>query len=150
MSNLLKEKRSLTKLRKELEGRRGKLCFSYKGFRHLACNCRNKREGEKGTVTSQNKFEALGSRVMQCGGEEKTIRRVALVEVVCYKCGEKGHKSREYLLWERKERMAHVAKLQKVHQQKEPACPVKGKAQEEESRRIEEEKTARMAKPREA
>ena len=108
---MFKEKRSLTKLRKELKGRRGKLCFSYKGFRHLAHNCRNKREGEKGTVTFQNKFEALGSRVMQCGGEEKIIRRVALVEVECYKCGEKGHKFRECLLWERKERMACAAKL---------------------------------------
>jgi len=36
MSNLLKEKHSLAKLRKELKGRRGKLCFGCKGFRHLA------------------------------------------------------------------------------------------------------------------
>jgi len=36
MSNLLKEKYSLTKLRKELEGRREKLCFGCKGFGHLA------------------------------------------------------------------------------------------------------------------
>jgi len=47
MSNLLKEKCSLAKLREELEGRRGKLYLSCKGFRHLAHNCRNKREEER-------------------------------------------------------------------------------------------------------
>ena len=46
MSNLLREKHSLTKLREELEGRKGKLCQCCKRFRHLARNCRNK-EGEK-------------------------------------------------------------------------------------------------------
>jgi len=35
MSNLLKEKCSLAKLKEELEERRGKLCFSCKGFGHL-------------------------------------------------------------------------------------------------------------------
>jgi len=75
MSSLLKERCSLTKLRKELERRRGELYRKCKGFRHLACNCRNKREGEKGTVTSQNKFEILRSRVMQCGVEEQVVRR---------------------------------------------------------------------------
>jgi len=64
MSNLLKEKYSLTKLREKLEGRRGKLCFSCKGFRYLACNCRNKREGEKRINISQNKFEVLRSRII--------------------------------------------------------------------------------------
>jgi len=64
MSNLLKERRSLTKMREELEGRRKKLCQCCKGFRDLAQNCRNKREGEKGMVVPQNKFEVLKSRVM--------------------------------------------------------------------------------------
>jgi len=50
MSNLLKEKHTLAKLRKELEGRRGKLCRSCKGFRHLVQNCRNKVGGEKGKI----------------------------------------------------------------------------------------------------
>jgi len=36
MSAMLKEKHALTKLRVELEERKGKLCFSYKGFGHLA------------------------------------------------------------------------------------------------------------------
>jgi len=95
MSNLLKEKYTLAKLRKELEGRREKLCRSYKGFRQLAHNCRNKKKGEKGTIVPRNKFEVLKSRVMQCGVREEVIRRVRAVEVECYKCGEMGHKCRE-------------------------------------------------------
>jgi len=105
MSNLLKEKYALAKLREELEGRRGKLCRSCKGFRYLACNYRNKKEGKKGTVVPQNKFEALKSRVMQCGVREKMIKRVGAVEVECYKCGEMEHKCREYPLWEKKKRV---------------------------------------------
>jgi len=66
---------SLTKLREELEGRKGKLCRSYKKFRHLAHNCRNRREGEKRKTTPLNKFEMLSSWVIWCGVEEKVIRR---------------------------------------------------------------------------
>jgi len=89
---------------------------------------------------------------MQCGVREKTIRRVGAVEVKCYKCGEMGHKCREYPLWKKKERVACVAKPQKVHQKREPAHPVKGKVQEGERklRRAEEEEAACMAKPQEA
>jgi len=50
MSNLLKEKHTFAKLREELEGRKGKLYRSCKGFGHLACNYRNKREEEKETI----------------------------------------------------------------------------------------------------
>ena len=152
MSNLLKEKRALTKLREKLKGRKGKMCRSCKEFGHLACNCRNTKEGEKRTTVPQNKFEVLGSRVMQYEVEEKMIRRHEVVVVECFKCGEKGHKYREYPLWEKKERVAHVAKSQKAHQQKGPVYPVKGKVQEGEKRlrRVEEEEEACMAKPREA
>jgi len=86
---------TLTKLREELEGRKGKMCGSCKRFGHLACNCRNKKEGEKRAVIPQNKFEVLGNRVMQCGVEERAIRRQELVMVKYFKCGEKGHKCRE-------------------------------------------------------
>jgi len=128
MSNLLKEKCALAKLRVELEERREKLCRCCRKFGHLARNCRNKREGEKGTAIPQNKFEILSSRVMQCGVEEKTIRSVR-VGVKCYKCGEEGHKCRECPLAGRKEenRVARPYKG-KVHQEKKPVHLVRGKA----------------------
>jgi len=87
MRNLLREKRSLTKLREELEGRKGKLCWCCKRFGHLARNCRNKKERKKGTIVPQNKFEVLRSRVMQCGVEERMIRRHEAVVVEYFKCG---------------------------------------------------------------
>jgi len=152
MSNLLKEKYSLTKLREELEERKGKLCRCCEKFRHLAHNYKNKEEEEKGIVVPQNRFEVLKSRVMQCGVKEKTIRKVGVMEVKYYKCGEIGHKCRECLVWERKERVACVAKLQNAHQQRELVCPVKEKAQEEERRlrRVEEEEAMCVVKPQEA
>jgi len=52
---------------------------------------------------------------MQCGVEEKMIRRIVVVEVECYKCGEKGHKYRKCPLWGREKRVVHVTKLQKAH-----------------------------------
>jgi len=135
VSNLLNEKHALTKLRAELEGRRGKLCRSCKGFGHLAQNCRDKKEGEKGIDASQNKFEILKSRVMQCGVREKTIRGIGVVEVECYKCGETGHRCRECPLWRKakeerrrvEKKVAHVAMPQKVQQEGRPACPVREK-----------------------
>ena len=136
MSNLLNEKYALTKLREELEEKREKLCFGCKGFGHLAQNCRKQKEVEKGVTISQNKFEMLKSKAMQCGVEEKMIRRVAIVEVECYKCGERGHKCRKYLLWE-KERVVHATKLQKVYQQRRFACPIKGEVQERKLRKVE-------------
>ena len=72
LSNLLKEKHALAKLRVELEGRKGKLCRSYKGFRHLAQNWKNRKKEEKEVVKPQNKFKILSSRVMQCGVEKRT------------------------------------------------------------------------------
>ena len=100
-------------------------------------------------MTSPNKFEVLSSRVMQCGVKERTIRRYEVVVVKCFKCGEKGHKCRECPLWEKKERVVHVAKPQKAHQQKGPVHYVKRKAQEGERRlrRVEEEEAVCMAKP---
>jgi len=92
LSNLLNEKHTLAKLRVELEGRKEKLYRKCKEFRYLARNCKNKREGEKGTVIPQNKFKVLRSKIIQCGVERRTIRRVGMVEVECFKCGKKGHK----------------------------------------------------------
>ena len=149
MSNLLREKCSLTKLREELEGKKEKLCQCCKKFGHLARNCRSKREGEKREATPLNKFEMLSSRVMQCGVEERMIRRHEVVVAECFKCGEKGHKCRECPLWEKKERVARVAKPQKVYQQKRLMHPVKEKAQEGERRlrRVKTKEVTCMAKP---
>jgi len=95
MSSLLKEKYTLAKLREELEGRKGKLCRSCKGFGHLARNCRNRKGGEKEAEMPQNKFKVLRSRVMQCGIEERAVRSMRTVVVKCFKCREGEHKCRE-------------------------------------------------------
>jgi len=95
MSSLLKEKCTLVKLREELEGRKGKLCRSCKGFGHLVRNCRNRKEGEKGAEIPQNKFEILRSQVVQCSVEERVVRSTRTVVVKCFKCGEEGHKCRK-------------------------------------------------------
>ena len=145
MSSLLKEKCTLAKLREKLEGRKGKLCRSCKGFRHLAQNCRNRKEGEEGAEMPQNKFEILRSRVMQCGVEERVVRSTRTVVVKCFKCGEEGHKCRECPLWKRKLKRVACPKEGKAHQgEKRPARPIREKAQEGEKklRRVEESEAA--------
>jgi len=107
---MLKERYALTKLRVELEGRKGKLCWCCKGFGHLAQNCRKQKETEKGVTMSQNKFEVLRSRIMQCGIEERVVRSTRTVAVRCFKC-------RECPLWVKKERAVRVATPQKAQQQ---------------------------------
>jgi len=50
---------------------------------------------------------------MQCGEEEKMVRRMGVVEVECFECRKKGHKCRKCPLWikrKNKERAVHVAK----------------------------------------
>ena len=147
---MLKERRALTKLRVELEGRKGKLCRSCKGFRHLAQNCRNGREGVKRAEVPQNKFEVLKSQVMQCGIEEKVVKSMRMVAVRCFECREQGHKCRDCPLRIKKkeeEKVVHVAKPQKTQQEKRPACPAKGEAQgQRKLRRVEEEEVARPMK----
>jgi len=148
MSNLLRERHALAKLRVELEGKRGKLCGCCRKFGHLARNCRSKREGEKETAIPQNKFEILSSRVMQCGVEGKIIRSVR-VAVKCFKCGEEGHKCRECPLREKKvKRVARPIRGKAHQEERRPARSIREKAQEREKRlrRMEEEKAARPAK----
>jgi len=122
-----------------------------KEFGHLARNCKNKREGGEETIAPQNKFEILRSKVMQYGVEKKIIRRQKTVVVECFKCGEKEHKYRECLLWERRERVVHMVKSQKAHQQEELVHPAKEKVQKGERRlrRKEKEEVVCMAKPQE-
>jgi len=129
MSNLLNEKHALAKIRAELEGRKRKLCRCYKGFGHLAQNCRKLKKEGKGTVIPQNKFEVLRSRVMQCGVEKRVVRNMRTVVVRCFKCGKEEHKCRECPLGERKMKRMACPKEGKVHQgEKRLACPEKGKA----------------------
>jgi len=47
MSNLLKQKHTLAKLRAKLEEKKEQECWNYKGFRHLVRNCRNKEGNEE-------------------------------------------------------------------------------------------------------
>jgi len=128
MSNLLKERCSLAKLREELERRKEKLCKSCKKFGYLAYNCRNRRKEEKRETTPLNKFEMLSSQVMQCGIEEKVIRRQEAAVVECFKCREKRYKYRDCPLWKttkeekklrRAEEVAYVAKPQNAQQEGE-------------------------------
>jgi len=146
MSNLLKEKCALAKLRAELEGKKERMCFKCKNFGHLARNCRNQKR-EEGKAIPQNKFEVLSSRVMQCGAEERMIRSIGAAVVRCFKCGEKGHKCRECPLWKKKEKRVACPIEGKVHQEKRKlACLERGKAQENRERRqlrrVEEKKPA--------
>ena len=132
MSSLLKEKRALAKLREELEGRKGKLCRSCKGFGHLAQNCRNGKEGERGVEMPRNKFEVLRSRVMQCGTEERVVRSMRTAVVKCFRCGEEGHK---YRMCPKKEKRVARPRKGKAHQ-----------GERREVRRVEEWKAARPVK----
>ena len=93
MSEMLNQWCALTKLRTEIERREGRVCWEYKRFRHLACNCRNRKKEMKGKLTPQNKFEVIASRVMQCRVREevKTRRNEMVGEVKCFRCWGIGH-----------------------------------------------------------
>jgi len=64
MSSILNQQYTLTKLRVEIEEREERMCWECRKFRHLACNCRNKKEEAKRKLISQNKFEVIANRVM--------------------------------------------------------------------------------------
>jgi len=55
---------------------------------------------------------------MQCGVERRIIRRVGVIEVECFKYGEKGHKCKECPLWVRKKKAAHCHTVQIFRQNK--------------------------------
>jgi len=84
---------------------------------------------------------------MQCGVEERMIRSMRIA-VRYFKCGKKGHKCRECLSWQKRERVVRPAEG-KAHQrgEKRLACLKRGKVQEhsekKEMRRVEEKKAAR-------
>jgi len=139
MSNMLNQKHTLAKLRAELEKRPEKLCYGCKKFRHLAYNCRNKREEEKRMLIPQNRFEVLSSRVMRCGVEIRRQERDRKEEgkaICCFKCKEKEHQWKEHPEGKKKERerVVQVAIPQKMQLQKEPACSIRRNIQENEIR----------------
>jgi len=81
MGSMLNQRHALAKLRGEIEKRERRVCWGYRKFGHLAYNCRNKKEEEKGKPIPQNRFEVIASRVMQCRvGEEVKVRKQEIVE----------------------------------------------------------------------
>ena len=89
MGSMLNQWYALAKLRAEIERREGRVYWRCRKFRHLVCNCKNKKEEEKGKPISQNRFKMIVSRVMQCRvREEVKVRKQKTVEkeVQCFKC----------------------------------------------------------------
>jgi len=52
--------------RVQLERRQERECWSCRKFRHLACNCRTKKGKKEKKEKSQNRYEILAVRIMQC------------------------------------------------------------------------------------
>ena len=86
MSRMLNQQCTLAKLKAEIEGKEGRICWECKRFGHLVCNCRNKKGEAEGKPTPQNKFEVITSRVMQYGVKEKVEikQQKRIGEVRCF------------------------------------------------------------------
>jgi len=81
MSSMLNQQCAFTKLRAEIEGREGRMCWEYRKFGYLAHNYRNKKEEAKGKLIPQNRFKVIVSRVVQCRVKEKVkVRKQKTVE----------------------------------------------------------------------
>ena len=138
MSRMLNQQCTLAKLRAEIEDREERVYQRYKRFGYLAHNYRNKKKKEKRKSISQNKFEVIASRVMQCGvrKEVKVKRQETIEKVKCFRYWGIGH-----LKWEcpnievkkkkkKEEEVVHVARLQKAQQQGRLVYPIQEKVQE--------------------
>jgi len=81
LSNMLTEKQALASLRAQLERRQKRECWSCRKFRHLVYNCRTKKGEKKKKEKSQNRYEMLVARVMQCRVKDKVeVRQQEKVE----------------------------------------------------------------------
>ena len=112
MSDMLNQRCALAKLRAELKGREGRICRRYGRFGHLTWKCKSEEEQKKEKVVT-NRFEALGSQVIQYGVREMRRQEIVEEEVKCFGCGEKGHKKWECLNI-KKRKQEEVAPPQKV------------------------------------
>jgi len=119
---MLYTQRALAKMRSELEGREGRKCWGYKLFGYLVKDCRNKEGRTEEKKKIENRFEALASKVMQCGVKE--VRRQETVEEVvkCFRCDKQGHKK-----WKckRKNNREEVALPQNVWRRIKEHCGAK-------------------------
>jgi len=91
MNDMLNQRCALAKLRAELEGREGRICRKCERFGHLTQKCRSEEEQKKKTVVV-NRFEVLGSWVMQCGVREVRRQEIIREEATCFGYGKKRHK----------------------------------------------------------
>ena len=91
MSDMLNQRHALTKLRTKLEGREERICRRCGRFRHLIWKCRSGEEQKKKKIVT-NRFEALGSRIIQCRVKELRRQEIVKEAVRCFGCGEEGHK----------------------------------------------------------
>jgi len=93
MGSMLNQWHALAKLRAEIEGKEERVCWRCRKFGYLAYNCRNMKEA-KGKLVSQNRFEVIASRVIQCGVRKETkVKRQKIVEerVQYFRCQRIGH-----------------------------------------------------------
>ena len=97
----------------------------------MACNCRNKKEEAKRKLVSQNKFEVIVSRVIQCRVKEKVkVRKQETVEegVQYFRYWKVGHyKWKCPNIKVEKERrrsgeVVYVVSLQKTQQEERLVC----------------------------
>ena len=133
---MLNQQHTLAKLRTKIEKREERICWEYKRFRYLACNCRNKKKEMKGKPIPQNKFEVIASKAMQYRVKEE-VRRQETEEkkVQCFR-----YWRIEYYKWKcpnfkvekerrRSKKVACVISLQKVQPEKKLAYYIQRKVQ---------------------
>ena len=98
MSRILNQWHTFVKLKAKIEKREKRKCWKCGESGYLACNCRNKKMKMKRKLISQNKFEIIASRVMQCGVRKKVkMRKQKTIEkeIQYFRCWKVGHYKQE-------------------------------------------------------